>query len=73
MNGSSFRNAAVAAGTPVDSAETDIELSYRMILGEHLLVQPDLHYIVNPGTDPTLANAWAFGLRFQLAWGYARP
>jgi porin len=73
MNGNRFRTAAAAAGTPVDNAETGIELSYRMILGEHLLVQPDLHYIINPGTDPTLANAWAFGLRFQLAWGYARP
>jgi porin len=72
MNGNRFRTAAAAAGAPVDNAETDFELSYRMILGEHLLVQPDLHYILNPGTDATLANAWAFGLRFQLAWGYAR-
>jgi porin len=72
QNGSSFRAASVAAGTPVSGAETDFELTYRMILGEHLLLQPDLHYIVHPGTDPTLANAWAFGLRFQAAFGYAR-
>jgi carbohydrate-selective porin OprB len=44
-----------------------------MIVTDHLLVQPDLHYIVNPGTDPSLANAWAFGLRFQMAFGYSRP
>jgi porin len=73
VNGSSFRDAAAAAGTPVDTAETDFELSYRVIVTDHLLVQPDLHYIVNPGTDPSLANAWAFGLRFQLAVGYSRP
>jgi carbohydrate-selective porin OprB len=29
-------------------------------------VQPDLQYIRHPNTDPTLADAFAIGLRFEM-------
>jgi len=41
-------------------------------MNDWLILQPDLHYFINPGTDPTLSNAWVAGLRFQVAWTYAR-
>lgn len=36
-------------------------------LGKHLALQPDLQYILHPGTDPTRKNALAVALRFELS------
>lgn len=69
-NSDRFRAAQFAAGTPLDLREVDVELSYRAVLTDWLILQPDLRYIVNPGTDPALDNAWVMGVRFQLALGW---
>ncbi len=58
-----FRQAQALAGESVASRELAIELTYEMPLGERLVLQPDLQYIVNPGLDAHAANAWAVGLR----------
>ncbi len=45
--------------------ETVIELTYKLQFGEHIFVQPDLQYIVNPsGTEEKLPNAFVGILRF---------
>jgi porin len=50
-------------------SETVIELYYQGKFGEHLLVQPDLQYIINPaGTDIELDNALGAILRLQLTF-----
>lgn len=47
--------------------ETTIELTYRYPFSEHLYIQPDLQYIVQPaGTGETLNNAFVGILRFGL-------
>lgn len=69
-NGDTYRQVAAAAGTPADAAETHLELSYRAVLDAHWFVQPDLQYVINPGTDPSLQDAWVFGLRFQVALAF---
>lgn len=46
--------------------EFKLEMTYRMPIGERITLQPDLQYIRNPGLDPTLDDAWAIGLRFEL-------
>ena len=43
--------------------ETAIELTYSIFVNEHLSVQPDIQYILNPGFDPALKNALVLGLR----------
>lgn len=65
-NGSEFRDAAVAAGTPVNTAETTFELTYNDFLTPWLCVQPDVQYIINPGTDPSRDNALVLGTRFSM-------
>jgi porin len=70
-NGTPYRDAQILAGSAVDGREMDIELSYRAVVNEWLILQPDMHYVVNPGTDPLLNNAWVLGLRFQLAFGWS--
>ena len=49
-------------------AEIALELTYRAGLTAWWTVQPSLQYIVNPGTEPGLANAVLVGLRFEIAF-----
>jgi len=67
-NGDAFRHAQADLGLAYERHETAIELTYRMQALPWLALQPDLQYIINPGTDPTLNDAWAVGLRFELSW-----
>jgi porin len=67
-NGPPFRRAQAAAGSTFERYETAIELTYRVQALSWLALQPDVQYIINPGTDPSLDNAWVVGLRFELLW-----
>jgi len=71
-NGHRFRQFAVRNGTSVEHSETVLELTWRAPVTEWLTLQPSLQYVVNPGMDPQLANAWALGLRFELSASGAR-
>ncbi|MGE3537478.1 MAG: carbohydrate porin [Candidatus Tectimicrobiota bacterium] len=53
-----------AANTP--RAETTLEWSYRAVLLPWLQLQPDVQYVMNPGTNPELANALALTLRVKM-------
>jgi porin len=68
-NGKPIRQAAMLAGSPLEKAETNLEFTYRAPLTEWLTVQPDAQWIINPGTDPTLKNAFVVGLRFEIGFG----
>jgi len=48
---------------PFDGSETVFELTGQFIFHHYLTIQPDLQYIINPGTDPDIENALALGLR----------
>jgi porin len=67
-NGDRFRKARRRIRMPVDRAEVVLEWTYRTQLAPWLVVQPDLQYVINPGTDPTLDNALVLGLRFKVAF-----
>lgn len=67
-NSDTFRDAAVIAGAPLDSAETALELTYSDNITPWLTVQPDVQYIINPGTDPALDNALVVGARAAVAF-----
>lgn len=66
FNGDTFRRVRRAADAPVDRAEIDVELTYRMPIGDWLTIQPDVQYIVNPGAVGELDNALVLGLRFEI-------
>lgn len=65
-NAGSYRDAQAAAGTPADAAETTAELTYSDNLTPWFTVQPDVQYIINPGTDPAHDNAVIIGSRFTV-------
>lgn len=67
-NSSEFKDAQSAAGTPVENAETAIELTYSDAVTSWLSVQPDIQYIINPGTDPALDNALVLGMRTTVTF-----
>jgi porin len=67
-NGSHYMSLQRVQGLAVASAEKTIELTYLMQLTKWLALQPDLQYIIHPSTDPTIPNALAFQLRFEIAF-----
>jgi porin len=66
-NGSHFIELQRQNAVPVTGTETTVELTYLLQIGNHLALQPDLQYVVRPGTDPTRKNALAVALRFELS------
>lgn len=50
-----------------EDAELAVELFYKMQVGSHLSVKPDVQYIVNPGGGG-LDDAWVMTLRIELAY-----
>lgn len=64
-------SAAVLSDEPgaglTDEAETAVELFYKVQLGDHLSLKPDLQYIANPG-GAGLDDAWVATLRAELAY-----
>lgn len=52
----------------VDNSETAIELAYRAKVSGFITVQPDVQYVVNPGTDPSLDDALVLSVRVEMAF-----
>ncbi|MCC6932962.1 MAG: carbohydrate porin [Deltaproteobacteria bacterium] len=57
---------SMARSSGFDYAETSYELTYKAKLLDFLYLQPDLQYVVNPGADPLLDDAWVFTLRMEM-------
>lgn len=65
-NSDKYNASSLASGTAVDSSETAIELTYSDNITKWLIVQPDVQYIINPGTNKALDNALVIGTRFTI-------
>ncbi|HEX2139491.1 MAG TPA: carbohydrate porin [Woeseiaceae bacterium] len=61
------QHAATAAGLLRDHFEAAVELTWRAEINEWITLQPDIQYVTDPGADPALANALAFGLRVEIS------
>jgi len=66
--GSDYRRQRAAAGLATDGCERNVELTWRLPLGEHAAIQPDLQYVQNPSADPQVPDAWVVGMRIELFW-----
>ncbi len=49
------------------NSETAIELTYRAVIKPWLSIQPDLQFIINPGTSSDIDNAVLLGIRTEVA------
>jgi porin len=65
MLGDKFRLASAAGGLPPKASETHFEITYADQLTKHVLIQPDLQYILDPGGDGAAKNELVFLLRFK--------
>jgi porin len=67
-NGDAYRDAMRAEGIATVAAETALELTWRVPLGEHVVLQPDLQYVIDPDTDPAIDDALVAILRVEVAF-----
>ena len=65
--GDAYREMQVAAGSRVETYETNFELTYRAPIKRWLVVQPDIQYWINPNVDPRLRNDLLFLLHFEVS------
>ncbi len=63
-----IRYMEAAAGTTVARAETVVEATYQAEVRPWLTIQPDVQYIINPGTDPARKNALVVGARLEVSF-----
>jgi len=64
-NGDQALAAGLAAGEPLRRDETVFELTWKFPVAPRLTLQPDLQYIIHPGSVRGRENALAVGLRFD--------
>lgn len=62
-----LRAQAQEKGDATQRQETVFELTYRAQFNSWLSVQPDLQWIVHPGLDPSLRNAWVGAARLSVS------
>ncbi len=48
------------------TSETTVEVTYKAFVSDHLILQPDVQAIRNPGADGRLKDALAVGLRMKF-------
>jgi len=68
-NGAPYIRAQARVGRPADTTERHFEFTYHAQLTDWLALQPDIQYIINPGTDPSVKDVLVFGLRFEISHG----
>ena len=64
-NGAPYRQAMRDEGTATTAAETAFELTWRVPLGEYVVLQPDVQYVLDPDTDPAIDDALVVMLRIE--------
>jgi porin len=67
FNGASYKRARRRSGEAVDGAEVNLELTYLAPVVPWLALQGDVQYVVDPDTDPDLANAVVIAVRLLIS------
>jgi porin len=57
-----------SVGEATTAAETAYELTWRIPVGEHFALQPDVQYVDDPGTNPALGDALVVILRVEAVF-----
>ncbi|MFC4762908.1 carbohydrate porin [Dyella koreensis] len=64
-NGSHYIDSLNTQAIPTTHAETSIEATYLLQVNPRLAIQPDIQYVIHPGTSSTRANATVLQVHFQ--------
>ena len=70
INGKYYKRSQRNAGQQVDTAEIALEVTHSIFVNHNLFIQPDVQYVINPGTAPGRKHALVLGVRleFNLNW-----
>jgi porin len=68
LTGDKYRLAALNTGQEATRHESVWEATYRAQATPWLVVQPNVQYVINPGTDAQIKNATVLGVRFEMSW-----
>lgn len=70
VNGKYYKRSQRRSGQIVDSAEITLEIAHAFFVNPNLIVQPDVQYVIHPGTVQGRNNALVLGVRleFNLNW-----
>lgn len=66
--GSAYRGSLEQAGKRSGARESAWELTYRVQLGDHLVLQPDVQYVRHPAANSEIDDALVVGVRVELAY-----
>lgn len=70
LNGKPFMKAQRRVGQPVEKAEIALELAHSAFITPNLTIQPDVQYIINPGTMPGRKNALLLSVRLEVNFSW---
>ena len=65
-SGSHFEDSRRNAGQPVSRTTIAMEWTHAAYLTPNIILQPDFQYIINPGSDPSIKNAFVAGFRLEI-------
>jgi porin len=70
VNGKYYKQSQLRAGQQVDNVEITLEVTHSIFVNRNLFIQPDVQYVINPGTVQGRKNALVLGVRleFNLNW-----
>jgi porin len=63
---SHFEDGSRNVGQPVSRTTTAMEWTYAAYLTPNVIFQPDFQYIINPGSNPSIENAFVAGFRLEI-------
>jgi porin len=66
--GNKFKQANYEAETPVKDEEVNLEFTYRIQVMPWFALQPNFQYVINPGLNPLLQDAWVIGSRWEFSF-----
>lgn len=73
VNGKYYKRSQRQAGQSADTAEITLEVTHSIYVNRNLFIQPDLQYVMNPGTVPGRKNALVLGIRLELNFNWFNP
>jgi porin len=68
--GDAYRHAQIASNDPVNSYETNFEMTYRAQINGWLTIQPDVQYWIDPDVDPALKNDLLIMIHFEISHAF---
>jgi len=73
VNGTYYKRSQRRAGQQVDNAEITLEFTHSIYVNHNLFIQPDVQYVINPGTVQGRKNALVLGVRLEFNCNWFTP